>query len=186
MDQDPFRMDVVYERGRVRAVALPDVQISWMSFMLEQGFEWMIGKGIHRMRFHRARLPDGKVELVIETDDVQPQALTFASVASIETLADAGVLPLDLESKYDVGNEGSILSSEGLKQDLRICDISYGLSDMIAAYFLKGVEKARYQISRENAQLWVDIGMTPDEVREFIGKERDYGPETTIGALPWR
>jgi hypothetical protein len=183
---DAFSMAVVYGRGSIRATIPLDVQVSWMSFTIEQGMEWMLGKGVHRMKFERTLLPDKKVELLIESDNVNPQSLQFAAVTKLERLADEAAIPEELEEKWSIGQAGTILTSEGVRTELSIADLTYGLSDMIVAFFLRGAQKARYQISRKDAQIWVDLGMSREELSEFVGKERDYGPETTIGHLPWR
>ena len=186
---DPFAMSVTYEREAIKAVIPPDVQVSWMSFTIEQGLEWMLGKGVHRMKFERRRLPDGKVELLIEADGVRSQSLKFASVTKLEILADEAAMPEELEEKWgltEVGKAGTVLTSEGVRTELTIADLTYGLSDMIVAFYLRGAQKARYQISRKDAQIWVDLGMSREELAEFIGTVRDYGPEITIGHLPWR
>jgi hypothetical protein len=184
-----FAMTVVYERETIKAVIPPDVQVSWMSFTIEQGLEWMLGKGVHRMKFERLRLPDGKVELLIEADGVKSQSLKFASVTKLKILADEAAIPEELEERWGVGlasEAGTVLTSEGVRTELSIADLTYGLSDMIVAFFLRGAQKARYQISRKDAQIWVDLGMTGEEVVKFVKVERDYGPETTVGDLPWR
>jgi hypothetical protein len=56
---------------------------------------------------------------------------------------------------------------------------------MIIAFFLRGAENVCYQISRENAQLMVDVGMSQRQLVDFIDKDREYGPETTLRELPW-
>lgn len=184
---DIYAMNVTFGRGLIKAVIPSDVQVSWMSFTIEQGLEWMLGKGVHRMKFERTILPDKKVELLIESDGINPQSLKFASVTQLKILADEAAIPEEIEEKYGVGEAGgTVLTSEDLREDLTIADLTYGLSDMIVAFFLKGAQKARYQISRKDGQLWVDLGMSDLELAAFIGKVRDYGPETTIDNLPWR
>lgn len=185
MELDNFRMDASFERGRIRATVNPDVQISWLSFMIEQGIEWMLGKGVHRMKFKRSQAMDGFVELLIEADDVHPGPLQFAAVANIKTLHEAGCIPDDLKAPYEVAGDFSVVNSEGLIPEVTIHELSYGLSDMIIAFFLRGAEHVRYQISRENAQLMVDVGMSQRQLVDFINKDREYGPETTMRELPW-
>ena len=184
---DIYSMAVTFGRGSITAVIPSDVQVSWVSFTIEQGLEWMLGKGVSRMKFERKLLPDKKVELTIESDGINPQSLKFASVTRLKILADEAAIPEEIEEKYGVGEAGgTVLTSEDLREDLTIADLTYGLSDMIVAFFLKGAQKARYQISRKDGQLWVDLGMSDRELAAFLAKERDYGPETTVEQLPWR
>jgi hypothetical protein len=185
MELDNYRMDASFERGRIRASVNPDVQISWLSFMIEQGIDWMVGKGVHRIKFKRSQAADSFVELLIETDDVHPGPLQFAAVTNIETLHQAGFIPDDLKTPYEAAGDFSIVNSEGLRPEVTIHELSYGLSDMIVSFFLKGAENVRYQISRKNAQLMVDVGMTKRQMIDFINTDRDYGPETTMRELPW-
>lgn len=181
-----YQMNVVYERGAVQAIMLPDHHVSWLSFMIEQAFQWFLGKGIWRMTIVRRRLDDGRIELRMESDGVTPKPLSFAAIAELGTLLRQGFIPAGLEASYELAPESSVVSSEELKLSLSLAFLGYGFSDMLAAFFLRGVENARYQISAWCAQLWIDIGMEPHELAAFMAKDRDYGPETTLDALPWR
>lgn len=181
-----YQMEVTYERGGIRAVLLPDHHVSWLSFAVEQGLQWFIGKGIWKMTVERRRLPDGRIELLMESDGVEPKALSFSGAALIKHIAQEGFIPASLDQPYQIVDEGTVVASEGLDQEMTLSFLAYGFSDMIAAFFLGGVECARYQISADRAQLWVDIGMSREQLAAFISTDRDYGPETTLHSLPWR
>lgn len=185
---DEYRMEVSYSRDEIVASIKPDFQLSWLSYVIEQGVSWFLGRGIWKFDIERSM--NGPLVVLKMKAATAPlgRGLAMSCVANLGQIYKEGFFPDKLVESFRVNRGGEFTIAEFLELDLTrdIAFIAYGISDTISAFFLKGAEKAMYQMSRQKVELCVDFGMTEEELKEFIGKSQDYTESTTVGEMPWR
>lgn len=184
---DKYRMEVSYSRDEIVASLKPDFQLSWLSYVIEQGVSWFLGRGI--WKFDLERSMDGPVIVLKMKAAAAPlgRGLAMSCVANLGQIYKEGYFPEDLQESFRI-NRKEFTIAEFLELDTSrdIAFIAYGISDTISAFFLKGAEKAWFQLSLRRVELCVDLGMNSEELKEFIGKKQDYTDSTTVGDMPWR
>jgi len=170
------------------AVLRPDFQLSWMSSALEYGFPWLLGRGIWRFNINRVKTADLQcpITLSMEGDARSNKPFSMSAVTRLHMLHEQGFIPDDLAEPFEIEDGSSTMEWLDLDLSQDLAFLAYGMSDTIAAFFLAGAEKVKFQISRKRMQLWMDVGMSNEEIGTFIARPRDYDETTTVGHLPWR
>lgn len=185
---DEYRMEVSYSRDEIVASLKPDFQLSWLSYIVEQGVSWFLGRGIWKFEIERST--NGPLIVLKMKAATAPlgKGLTMSCVANLGQIYKDGYFPENLEESFRLSRDEEFTVAEFLELDTSrdIAFIAYGISDTISAFFLKGAEKAWFQISLRRVELCVDLGMEAEELKEFIGKAQDYTESTTVGDMPWR
>lgn len=183
---DEYRMRTVYGRDEITTELKSDFQLSWLTYAIEQAFSWFLGRGIWKFHIERRRNGD-RVELVMKGEvPSKGVGLSMSASATIEGLCNIDFIPdMDIEPFTTEAGFTSINYKDPV-METSVAFLAYGMSDTIAALFLRGVQVVRFRATKDAFDLMADIGMTNEELREFISKERDYSETTTVGDLPWR
>ncbi len=187
---DPYAMEAVYTRDGMTAAVHPDVQLSWISYIIEQGMSWVIGRAIWRMRIERRKRDDSKIEIAVVSDLTSEESpkkpLLESGVSAMGKLYEKGFFPDTMEAFELPPGEGSVIKYEEPKLEHPLALICYGIADTATSSFLQGAEKCRFQMSRERFEFSFDIGMKPAELHAWLAKTPDYDETTIVGDLPWR
>ena len=194
-------VEAKFSKEKVIAEIPGNTTLPYVSQALQMAFEWFLGHGVHYFEVTRETRGRERDCVLTIIPMVEVKDLAWSNVTPVKTLYEKKYIPANLDHpwgpkktlkagmhKHSPEEDRTILDLGGFKDDMSMSGWAYGLADCFTGFFLKGAAQGRYQISWNQAQLWICHGMSKKEMTEYLLDPHDYNPSVLVKEFPikWR